>query len=160
MAICTTLCYIEKDDQYLMLLRNKKENDLNEGKWIGVGGKFLTDETPDECLLREVEEETGLILDRYALRGIVTFLSDKWETEYMFLYTADRFHGDLKTCNEGELHWIPKTKILDLNLWEGDVLFLRPLIEGKKEFFQLKVRYEGNALVEHQMTVYEENREK
>jgi 8-oxo-dGTP diphosphatase len=156
MAICTTLCYIEKDDQYLMLLRNKKENDLNEGKWIGVGGKFLEDETPDECLLREVEEETGLILDRFALRSIVTFLSDKWETEYMFLYTADRFHGEIKPCNEGELHWIKKDRILDLNLWEGDVLFLRPLIQGKKEFFQVKVRYEGDRLVEHKLTVNEQ----
>ncbi len=159
MAICTTLCYIEQDDQYLMLLRNKKENDLNEGKWIGVGGKFLEDETPDECLLRETQEETGLILDRFWLRGIVTFLSDKWETEYMFLYTADRFHGDLKNCNEGELHWVKKDKILDLNLWEGDVLFLKPLIEGKRDFFRLKVRYVGDTLTEHQMTFDEIGRE-
>ena len=153
MALCTTLCYIEQDEKYLMLLRNKKENDLNEGKWIGVGGKFLPDETPEECLEREVLEETGLVLDQYRMRGVVTFLSDQWETEYMFLFTADAFHGTLKECTEGELHWIPKEKVMSLNLWEGDPLFLKPLLEDAG-YFHLKVRYEGDTLVEQVMTQY------
>ena len=153
MALCTTLCYIEQDEKYLMLLRNKKENDLNEGKWIGVGGKFLPDETPEECLEREVLEETGLVLDQYRMRGVVTFLSDQWETEYMFLFTADAFHGTLKECREGELHWIPKEKVMSLNLWEGDPLFLKPLLEDAG-YFHLKVRYEGDTLVEQVMTQY------
>ena len=148
----TTLCYIEKDDQYLMLLRNKKKIDLNKGKWIGVGGKFEDGETPEECLLREVYEETGLTLTSYHFRGIITFISDEWETEYMHLYTADAYDGELKECDEGELRFIPKKDIFDLNLWEGDVLFLRLLLEDSEPFY-MKLVYEGDKLVESKLNV-------
>lgn len=151
--INTTLCYIEKDNKYLMLHRTKKENDLNEGKWIGVGGKFELDETPEECLLREVKEETGLTLTSYKLRAVITFISNEWETEYMYLFTADEFEGDLICCNEGELEWIDKDKILELNIWEGDRIFLEKLISDDN-FFTLKVRYEGEKLVESELKNY------
>ena len=143
----TTLCYIEKDDKYLMLLRNKKEVDINKGKWIGVGGHFEEGESPEECLVREVYEETGLTLTNYKFRGLVTFSSDHWQTEYMFLYTADGFEGELKDCNEGELRWIPKSEILDLNLWEGDKEFLKLLFE-ENDVFSMKLSYVGDTLVE------------
>lgn len=143
----TTLCYIEKDDKYLMLLRNKKKKDPSKGKWIGVGGKFLDGETADECLLREVKEETGLTLTNYKLRGLITFISDAWEDEYMYLYTADAFEGTLTDCMEGELKWIPKEEIFDLNLWEGDRHFLRMLIDDEP-YFTMTVVYEGDKLIE------------
>ena len=143
----TTLCYIEHDNKYLMLHRTKKENDLNEGKWIGVCGKFEQDETPEECLLREVKEETGLTLTKYRLRAVITFLSDKWETEYMYLFTANAFTGILTDCNEGELEWIDKEKVPELNIWEGDQIFLQKLL-ADEDFFTLKVVYEGDKLVE------------
>lgn len=143
----TTLCYIEKDDCYLMLHRVKKENDANRDKWIGVGGKFEAGEMPEECLLREVQEETGLTLTKYRFRGIVTFVSDEWETEYMHLFTADEYSGDLKACDEGELVWVPKTEIEQLNIWEGDKIFLR-LLQENGGFFSLKLRYEGENLIE------------
>ena len=155
--INTTLCYIEKADQYLMLHRTKKENDLNEGKWIGVGGKFEKDETPEECLLREVKEETGLTLTEYKLRSVITFLSDKWETEYMYLFTASDFIGELTACDEGELEWVDKDKLLTLNIWEGDKIFLQKLLEDD-EFFTLKVVYEGDKLVESVMKEYKSER--
>lgn len=151
----TTLCYIEKADHYLMLHRTKKKNDINEGKWIGVGGKFEPDETPEECLLREVKEETGLTLTGFKLRGIITFLNDAWPTEYMFLYTADSFVGTLKDCNEGKLMWIPKKDILSLNLWEGDKLFLKLLMEDAG-MFSLKVRYTGDTLEEAVLHLHEQ----
>lgn len=151
--INTTLCYIEKDNKYLMLHRTKKENDLNEGKWIGVGGKFEKGETPEECLIREVKEETGLTLTSYRLRAIVTFISDEWETEYMYLFTADEFVGQIIDCNEGELKWIEKNQVLDLNTWEGDRIFLEKLLRDDK-FFTLKVRYKGEKLVESIMKEY------
>lgn len=138
----TTLCYIEKDNSYLMLHRTKKENDFNKNKWIGVGGKFEEGESPEECLMREVEEETGLKLRKFRLRGIVTFLSAKWESEYMFLYTSDTFEGELlNECSEGILKWIPKNEVEDLNLWEGDRIFLKRLIEDAP-FFSMKLRYD------------------
>lgn len=146
----TTLCYIEKDGCYLMLHRNKKEHDVNEGKWIGVGGKFEADESPDECLLREVFEETGLYLTEYTFRGIVTFISEGWESEYMFLYTAGAFEGELRgtdAAGEGELAWIRKDKILDLNLWPGDRIFHRLIFEDHP-VFSLKLSYIGNDLKE------------
>ena len=152
-GINTTLCYIEKDNQYLMLLRNKKKQDLNEGKWIGVGGKFEDDETPEECLLREVREETGLTLTSYRYRAVITFISDEWGTEYMHLFTADGFEGDLIDCDEGELRWIPKDEILDLSLWEGDRAFLQ-LLQEDTPFFTMKLVYQGDHLLETEQKIY------
>lgn len=150
----TTLCYIENDrGEYLMLHRTKKQNDLNAGKWIGVGGKFEANETPEECLLREVYEETGLTLTRYRFRGIVTFLSNKWEGEYMHLFTADKYEGTLCDCNEGELAWVPKNDVLKLNLWEGDHIFLRELLENDR-FFSLKLSYTGDMLTDSSFIRY------
>lgn len=148
----TTLCYIEKNNSYLMLHRIKKEHDINKDKWVGVGGKFEEGETPEECLLREVKEETGLTLTSYRLRGCITFISDEWGTEYMFLYTADAYDGELcedemQSCEEGELTWVPKAEIENLNLWEGDKIFFR-LLETEERFFSLKLRYQGEKLVE------------
>ncbi|MBE5871886.1 MAG: 8-oxo-dGTP diphosphatase [Lachnospiraceae bacterium] len=143
----TTLCYIEKEDSYLMMHRVKKENDINQDKWIGVGGHFEADETPEECLLREVKEETGLTLTSWKLRGIITFLCDRWQTEYMFLYTADGFEGNLKECDEGNLEWVDKKAVYDLPIWEGDKVFLK-LLEEREEFFSLKLQYEKDCLTE------------
>ena len=151
----TTLCYIEKDDKYLMLHRVKKENDLNHDKWEGVGGKFEPDETPEECMLREVREETGLTLTKYRFRAILTFLSDEWETEYIHLYTASEFTGMLLECDEGNLEWIPKSEIDKLKLWEGDKIFFK-LLRETEDFFSLKLRYEGEKLVETKLTQYPE----
>ena len=141
----TTICYIEKNDCFLMLHRTKKKDDQSHDKWIGVGGKLEKDESPDECIIREVREETGLTLTSYRLRGIMTFVSDVWETEYMFIYTADEFQGEIQPCEEGELQWVRKEEVMHLHLWEGDVLFLRKLIQDE-EFFTLKVEYEGEKL--------------
>ncbi len=149
----TTLCYIEKDDKYLMLHRVKKEKDVNKDKWVGVGGGFEKDETPEECLLREVKEETGLTLTKYAYRGLVTFVSDEWETEYMHLFTATEYTGEIQTCDEGELVWVPKSDISSLNIWEGDKAFFE-LLDTTERFFTLKLRYEGERLVEKQECVY------
>lgn len=143
----TTLCYIEQDNKYLMLHRIKKENDVNKDKWVGIGGHFKDGESPEECLLRETKEETGLELKDYRLRGIITFVSDIWETEYMFLYTASSFEGELGECDEGKLEWISKEKIYELPIWAGDRVFFR-LLEEREEFFSLKLRYEGETLVE------------
>lgn len=143
----TTLCYLEQDGKYLMLHRMKKENDLNHGKWIGVGGHFKEGESPEECLLREVKEETGLQLTDYCLRGIITFVSDEWGCEYMHLYTADGFTGELTPCNEGTLEWISKENVMDLKLWEGDRIFLRLLLE-QRAYFSLKLVYQGEELVQ------------
>ena len=145
----TTICYIEQDGNYLMLHRTKKENDQSHDKWLGVGGKFEKDESPDECILREVKEETGLTLTSYQLRGVMTFVSDIWETEYMFIYTADRFEGELTECSEGDLQWIRKTEVMNLKLWEGDKIFLKKLIDGDG-FFTIKMEYEGEKLVKVQ----------
>lgn len=145
--LMTTLCYIEKEGQYLMLHRTKKENDLNHDLWIGVGGKFQGEESPDECLLREVNEETGLTLTNYQFRGLITFISDEWESEYMCLYTANEFQGEIAECNEGELEWVDMDKIFDLDLWEGDKIFLQRMMESDT-FFSLKLRYEGRKLVQ------------
>ena len=142
----TTLCYILGKDEVLMLHRTAKQNDENEGKWIGVGGKIEEDESPDECLLREVREETGLSLTSWHYRGIVTFVSDRWEGEYMHLFTADAFTGELTACSEGELAWIPRGRIADLPQWEGDRIFLS-LLEKDAPFFSLKLCYVGDKLV-------------
>jgi 8-oxo-dGTP diphosphatase len=150
----TTLCYIENDrGEYLMLHRTKKEHDFNHDKWIGVGGKFEPNETPEECLLREVYEETGLTLTGYQFRGIVTFLSDEWEGEYMHLFTADRYEGILQECDEGDLAWIPKSQMPALTLWEGDRIFLEELLSSER-FFSLKLRYEGERLAESEIIRY------
>lgn len=143
MTKLSTLCYIEKDGQYLMLHRTVKKNDINKDKWIGVGGHFEADESPDECLLREVQEETGYRLTSYQYRGIVTFISGNGLTEYMSLFTADGFEGTPIPCNEGELEWVPIDKVCSLNIWEGDKIFLRLLTE-RKSFFSLKLVYDGN----------------
>lgn len=151
--LLTTLCYIEKDDKYLMLHRVKKINDINHDKWIGVGGKFEKDEIPEECLLREVYEETGLTLTKYRYRGLVTFISNQYETEYMHLFTATEYEGNIIECNEGELVWVDKKAVYDLNIWEGDKIFFK-LLEENSEFFSLKLRYEGSDLVEKKLNVY------
>ncbi len=144
----STLCYIRNDnDEYLLIHRNRKENDLNEGKWIGVGGKFEEGETSDECLLREVYEETGLTLTAYHLHGVVEFISDTWENEDMYLYSATGFTGELKQdCDEGELCWVAKDKVLTLPTWEGDKYFIEPLLAGK-DTINMLVEYKGDKLV-------------
>ena len=142
----TVLCYIEREDSFLMLYRNRKKNDPNAGKYIGVGGKFEENESPDECLLREVREETGYTLTSYRFRGIVTFVCPPYETEQMFLYTADGYEGVLTDCDEGELRWVSKKDLPDLPQWEGDRLFLE-LLRNDAPPFSMKLTYEGNTLV-------------
>lgn len=167
--IKSTLCYIEKDGKYLMMFRGKKPNDPNAGKWIGIGGKFEEGESPDECMLREVREETGLLLTEYHFHGIIRFRSDAWEYEDMYLYSAkaptgaaggpDKSNEDaaggsdvksegaaLKDCSEGELSWIDKEQIMELPLWEGDRLFLKKLLDGE-ETIEMTLQYEGETLV-------------
>ena len=143
----TTLCYITRGNDVLMLHRVKKKNDLNQDKWIGVGGKFEGEETPDECLLREAREETDLTLTSWRCRGVVTFLSDVWEGEYMYLFTADGFEGTLKECDEGDLAWVSREFLDALPKWEGDKIFLE-LLWQDAPFFLLKLRYEGEHLAE------------
>lgn len=142
----TTLCHIEKDGCYLMLHRIKKENDLNRDKWVGIGGKFEDGESPEECNNREVLEETGLTLNSVRYCGIVTFVSDKWETEYMHIFHSDNFSGTVKECDEGVLEWVKKENLYTMPIWEGDKIFLR-LIEENSPFFSLKLVYEGDRLV-------------
>lgn len=143
MAELSTLCYIKKDGKYLMLHRTVKENDVNKDKWIGVGGHFEADESPEECLLREVKEETGYTLTSYRYRGIVTFVSGNGVTEYMSLFTADGFEGEPIMCDEGELEWVDTGQVWNLNIWEGDKIFFR-LIEEDYDFFSLKLVYDGH----------------
>ena len=145
--INSTLCYITRGDEALMLHRVKKKNDLNKDKWIGIGGKFEAQESPDECLLREAMEETGLRLTSWRCRGVVTFLSDTWEGEYMYLFTADGFEGMLKECDEGELQWVPRAFLDELPKWEGDKIFLE-LLWQNAPFFLLTLRYQGDTLLE------------
>ncbi len=143
----TTLCYIEKDGCYLMLHRVTKKNDINHDKWIGVGGHFEGGESPEDCLLREVKEETGLTLTDYRFRGLVTFISDGDPAEYMCLYTATGFKGEIIDCDEGMLEWFPIDKIDSLELWEGDKIFFR-LLRENAPFFSLKLTYKKGVLVE------------
>ena len=145
--INTTLCYIYRGDEVLMLHRTKKKNDLNHDKWIGLGGKFEDKESPEDCVIREVQEETGLRLTRWQYRGIVTFVSNLYETEWMHLFTADGFEGELTECDEGEPAWIPRERLDELPQWEGDRIFLKLLDEGAP-FFSLKLVYEGDTLRE------------
>ena len=150
----TVSCYLRRSGQWLMLHRTKKKQDINEGKWIGVGGKLEPGESPEECLLREVREETGLTLTQYRLRGLVTFnfvgsqVLLGWETEYMFLYTADAWEGELTECSEGDLAWIPQAELLQLSLWPGDRLFLDRLLREDPAFFTYKMIYDGDRLLE------------
>jgi len=148
MSYLTTLCYIEKDEKYLMLHRIKKQNDLNHAKWIGVGGKFEQDESPEECLVREVYEETGYKLTSWRYRGIVTFISARAETEYMHLFTADGFEGEQIECNEGVLKWVDKKDVPSLNVWPGDRIFLKLLLE-RDDFFSLKLIYDTEDNLMH-----------
>ena len=146
--INSTLCYVLRDNDVLMLHRIKKKNDVNQDKWIGIGGKFEADETPDECLLREAKEETGLTLKNWRCRGIVTFLTNgPWDGEYMYLFTADDFEGELTDCNEGELRWVSREFLNELPKWEGDQIFL-DLLWQDAPFFLLKLRYDGDKLIE------------
>lgn len=144
-ALNTTLCYLERQDAYLMLHRTKKQGDVNHDKWIGVGGKFEPGESPEECLLREVREETGLTLTRYRLRGILTFVCPPWPDEYIFLYTADQWEGSPIPCSEGDLQWVEKSRLYELPLWQGDHIFL-DLLARDHPFFSLKLVYEGDFL--------------
>ena len=144
--INTCLCYIEKDGKYLMLHRVKKENDLNHDKWVGIGGKFEKGETPEEACLRESFEETGLTLKNLNYRGLVTFVSNQWGTEYMHLFHSNSFEGDLKECDEGNLEWVEKSMVYELPLWAGDKIFLK-LLEENIPFFSLKLVYEGEKLI-------------
>lgn len=141
----TTLCYLEQNGEYLMLHRNRKKQDVNEGKWIGLGGHLEPGESPEDCVLREVSEECGLTLTSWRLRGIVSFLPEGSDGEYMFLYTADGFEGQLSGCTEGELAWVKKERVYELPLWQGDQLFL-DLLRTREEFFSLKLMYQGDAL--------------
>lgn len=143
----TTIGYIETRESYLMLHRVKKEQDVNEGKWIGIGGKFEYGESPEECMIREAKEETGLAVTSMKFRGILTFICDKQDPEYICLYTIDGFSGQLKECDEGELLWVPKDEIFGLNLWEGDRIFF-DLLQKDVPFFSLKLCYEGDQLLE------------
>ena len=146
--INTTLCYITQQDKVLMLHRIKKKNDLNQDKWIGIGGKFEAGETPDECLLREAYEETGLTLESWKCHGVITFLTDgQWEGEYMYLFSCDQFSGELKDCEEGDLQWVSREFLDQLPKWEGDKIFL-DLMWQDAPFFLLKLRYSGDRLVE------------
>ena len=144
--IQSTLCYLERGDEYLMLHRVKKKNDMNHDKWLGIGGKFKDKESPEDCLLRECQEETGLTLLDYRYRGLVTFVSDEYPTEYMHLFTATGWTGEPCECDEGALAWIKKEKLLSLPMWEGDKIFLR-LLDEQRPFFSLKLQYEGETLV-------------
>lgn len=143
----TTLCYIRRGTSWLMLHRDRKENDENAGKWIGVGGKLEEGESPEDCVRREVREETGLTLLSQRYRGIVTFVSDEWGTEWMHLFTSDAFSGEVRACDEGTLEWVEQSRIAALPLWEGDRLFLSRILEGETPFFSLKLCYRGDTLV-------------
>ena len=148
-----TVCYIEKDNKYLMLHRTKKNNDVNKDKWIGVGGKIEYKESPEECIVREVKEETGLTLLNYKLRCIITFTSTVAETEYIYVFTSDKFTGEIIECNEGDLEWVEKSKIDNLNVWEGDKIFHKKILNDEG-FFTLKVDYDENKLIGYRINNY------
>ncbi len=146
--LLTTLCYMERDGQYLMLHRVKKENDINKDKWVGIGGKFEDRESPEDCLLREVREETGLTLTSWKFRGIITFVTDRYETEFMHLYTADDWEGEIHDCNEGTLEWLDEKEVFGLNIWQGDKIFFR-LLQDSHPFFSLRLEYAGDELISY-----------
>ena len=151
--ILSSLCYIENNGKYLMLHRTKKENDINKDKWLGIGGKFEDGESPEESVVREVKEETGLTLNSYKLRCIVTYVSTTWETEYMYVFTSNDFTGTLIECNEGDLEWIDKKQITKLPTWEGDKLFVEKL-QKDDTFFTVKFEYDGEKLIKYQLKQY------
>ena len=151
--ILSTLCYIEKDKKYLMLHRTKKKNDINKDKWLGIGGKFEDGESPEECIIREVKEETGLTLNTYKLRCIVTYVSTNWETEYMYVFTSNDFTGELMECNEGDLQWVRKDRVTELNTWEGDKIFIEK-IQKDNNFFTVKFNYDGDKLLKYDLKEY------
>ncbi len=142
----TTLCYVERDGQYLMLYRNRKEQDINRDKYIGIGGHLEHGETPNECIVREAYEETGLTLKNPKLRGLITFVIDDLD-EYTFLYTCDEFEGECRECDEGELVWVPVERVPELPLWEGDRVFL-PLLQTRESFFSVKLVYVNDVLTD------------
>lgn len=151
--ILSTVCYIEKEGKYLMLHRTKKKNDINEGKWLGIGGKFEDKESPEDCIIREVKEETGLALNSVKLRGILTFINTICETEYIYVFTSNDFTGNLIECNEGELKWVEKEKVASLNLWEGDKIFVEKIKE-ESPFFTIKYVYDGDTLLHYDLKEY------
>lgn len=151
--ILSTVCYIEKEGKYLMLHRTKKKNDINEGKWLGIGGKFKDKESPEDCIIREVKEETGLTLNSVSLRGILTFINTICETEYIYVFTSNDFTGNLIECNEGELKWVEKEKVTSLNLWEGDKIFVEKIKE-ESPFFTIKYVYDGDTLLHYDLKEY------
>ncbi len=149
----TTLCYIERDGAYLMIHRIKKKNDENKDKWIGIGGKLEDGESPHDCVKREIYEETGLTVENPEYRGLITFVSDKYGTEYMHLFSADDFSGKLLAeCDEGCLEWIKKDHLFSLSMWEGDKIFLN-LLDTERRFFSLKLVYEGDSLIYHKLDI-------
>ena len=154
MILCTD-CYIQRDNKTLMLYRNKKKNDINQGKWIGVGGKFEPGESPEECLIREVKEEAGVTLTEFKLRGILTFqiMDEGSEPLYIFIYTASDFIGEIGECDEGTLEWVDTNKILELELWEGDRLFWDWILHDER-MFSANFKYREDKLIEHQVTFY------
>lgn len=149
----STICYIEKEGKYLMLHRTKKQNDINKEKWLGIGGKFEDKESPEECIIREVKEETGLTLNSVKLRGILTFINTICETEYIFVFTSNDFTGNLIECNEGDLQWVEKDKVTSLNLWEGDKIFIEK-IQEEGPFFTIKYIYEEDTLLSYDLKEY------
>ncbi|WP_073508289.1 NUDIX hydrolase [Streptobacillus notomytis] len=142
-----TVCYLIRDDKFLMLYRNKKEVDINKGKWVGVGGKIEFGESPHESVKREVKEETGYTLNECILRGMLIFIYNGI-TEYIYVFTSEDFSGEMIECDEGELEYIHKYEILDLNIWEGDEYFLKELIDDKKDFFVYRMEYENDKLID------------
>lgn len=151
--ILSTLCYIEKDGKYLMLHRTKKKNDISKGKWLGIGGKFEDGESPEECVIREVKEETGLTLNTYKLRCAVTYVSTNWETEYVYVFTSNDFTGELIECNEGDLQWVEKDKVTELDTWEGDKIFVEK-IQKNNTFFTVKFNYDNERLIKYDVKEY------
>ena len=151
--ILSTVCYIERKGKYLMLHRTKKQNDINKEKWLGIGGKFQDKESPEDCIIREVKEETGLTLNSVSLRGILTFINTICETEYIYVFTSNDFTGNLIECNEGDLQWVDKEKVTTLNLWEGDKIFIKKIKE-ESPFFTIKYLYDGDILLNYDLKEY------
>lgn len=147
----TTLCYIEKDGAYLMIHRVKKMNDMNKDKWLGVGGKLEAGESPFDCARREIREECGIEVSELKYRGIITFVSDLYGTEYMHLFTATEYSGEIcYECDEGNLEWVEKNRVRELPIWEGDKIFF-DLLDSEQRFFSLKLCYEGDRLIGHSL---------